>query len=155
MIADANKEIDALKEQVAANKEEADKLHREMLETISGLASGLDALEANLGSLKSEFEANKAEVKGELKTLQDNIDAANANIAKNTVAIEKLADLFENTMAKLITGIEINYTYNPPSEALIFPSTFVRMYSLLSTVCLTTMVCASPQQMQLTMHCLS
>lgn len=113
MIADANKEIDALKEQVAANKEEADKLHREMLETISGLASGLDALEANLGSLKSEFEANKAEVKGELKTLQDNIDAANANIAKNTVAIEKLADLFENTMAKLITGIEINGTYNP------------------------------------------
>ena len=113
MIADANKEIDALKEQVAANKEEADKLHREMLETISGLASGLDALEANLGSLKSEFEANKAEVKGELKTLQDNIDAANANIAKNTVAIEKLADLFENTMAKLITGIEINRTYNP------------------------------------------
>ena len=113
MIADANKEIDALKEQVAANKEEADKLHREMLETISGLASGLDALEANLGSLKSEFEANKAEVKGELKTLQDNIDVANANIAKNTVAIEKLADLFENTMAKLITGIEINYTYNP------------------------------------------
>ena len=113
MIADANKEIDALKEQVAANKEEADKLHREMLETISGLASGLDALEANLGSLKSEFEANKAEVKGELNTLQENIDAANVNIAKNTVAIEKLADLFKNTMAKLITGIEINGTYNP------------------------------------------
>ena len=113
MIADANKEIDALKDQVAANKEEADKLHREMLETISGLASGLDALEANLGSLKSEFEANKEEVKGELNTLQENIDAANVNIAKNTVAIEKLADLFKNTMAKLITGIEINGTYNP------------------------------------------
>ena len=112
MIADANGEIDALKEQVAANKEEADKLHREMLETISGLASGLNALEGNLGMLKSEFEANKEEVKGELKTLQDNIDAANESIAQNTLAIQKLADLFKNTLAQFITGIEINGTHN-------------------------------------------
>ena len=108
LVDDANNEIDALKEQVAADKAEADKLHREMLETISGLVGGITEIQTNLGQLKNEFEAHKAE----LDNLQKKIDAANESIAANTTKIEKLAGVFENTMAKLITGIEINGAYN-------------------------------------------
>ena len=112
MLGETNEEIAALKEQVAADKAEADKLHREMLETISGLASGITEVQQNLGQLRSEFEAALAEIRGELKSLQGNIDAANANIAANKTAIEKLAGVFENALAKFITGIEINGAYN-------------------------------------------
>ena len=121
LVNDANSEIDALKEQVAADKAEADKLHREMLETISGLASGINDIQSNLGQLKNEFEANKAEVKGQLDNLQENIDAANEKIAANTRSIEKLAGIFENTMAKLITGIEINGSRNQLFGGFNFP----------------------------------
>ena len=76
-------DIAALQERVAANEAAADAAHRAMLETISGLVSGIEEL-------------------------QSQIDEILANIGDDSVAL----NTFLGVMEKMVTSIELNGTYN-------------------------------------------
>lgn len=86
----------ALADQAEADRLAADALHRQMLETISGLVSGVDEL-------------------------QGKIDKALEDIGNNTTAISNLLSKFKNVLAKFITGIEINGTQNPAFGSISLP----------------------------------
>lgn len=71
---------------------------------------------AAISALRSEYETFAQSVNDKLEDLQKQIDEAKADILKNKEAIEKLqgeVEKIKNAMAKFITGIEINGTYNP------------------------------------------
>ena len=113
-------EISAVKDEIAAMKEKAladslaaDALHREMLETISGLVSGMERNAETLGELKEDFENYKDEVSDALEALQDNIDTLTESINAQSAALKQLAGYVKNALAKFITGITINGTYCP------------------------------------------
>ena len=109
MIDDVNSDIATLAAAVEEEFAKADELHRQMLETISGLASSIDLQNATLADFKAQLDG-----------MQEQIDALAAAVLILAAAIDgqgteidKLMGTFENTMAKFITGIEINGTYNP------------------------------------------
>ena len=76
-------DIAALQERVAANEAAADAAHRAMLETISGLVGGIE-------------------------DLQSQIDEILANIGNDSAALNTLLGVLD----KMVTGIELNGTYN-------------------------------------------
>ena len=79
---------------------------------------------AAISALRSEYETFAQQVNDKLEDLQKQIDEAKADILKNKEAIEKLqgeVEKIKNAMAKFITGIEINGTYNPVYGALNTP----------------------------------
>jgi len=111
---------------------------------------------AAISALRSEYETFAQQVSDKLKDLQKQINEAKADIQKNKEAIEKLqgeVEKIKNSMAKFITGIEINGTHNPvfgelntpfgvrsnvlaayhgaiPSEGLQFPTRRQAYYAL-------------------------
>ena len=113
LITENTEKIEELTEALAASLLLADEAHREMLETISGLAEKQDELAQNQADLAQKLDELKAEFDTKLAEVKTAVEAAAAQAEANRQALEKLAGFFQNTMAKFITGIEINGTYNP------------------------------------------
>jgi TolA-binding protein len=107
--------LDALKEKIYNDSLAADALHREMLETISGLVSAVNNA-VTLGDVEVYINNSITElnISGQLEELKSEIEILiDEKLNVQTQALQKLTETFENVMAKFITGIEINGTDCP------------------------------------------
>ncbi len=116
--------LDELKAKIYEDSLAADALHREMLETISGLVAMLEGIEIeqiiNIQENIQQFITENVEiyVTEEVTNINNYItdvsdqltELINNEINIQVIALQKLTQTFENTMAKLITGININGT---------------------------------------------
>ena len=114
-------EIAAMKEKAYADSLAADALHREMLETISGLVSGMERNAETIGQLKEDFENLQYEFFYAINYLLDQIDALAETIDSQTAALQQLTGYAKNALAKFITGVNINGTYCPAFGQLALP----------------------------------
>ncbi|MCR4603397.1 MAG: hypothetical protein K5683_07700 [Prevotella sp.] len=152
-------ELKAMKEKAFADSLAADALHREMLETISGLVTavgeldlqvtGLEVVVVSLTGAVSDLQGDVSDLQGDVSDLQGDVsdlqgdvtglkgdvsellnkvgdlqsrlDEAVESINANADAIAKLTGVLNNVMAKFITGIEINGTYNPMFGSFSLP----------------------------------
>ncbi|MBO4810518.1 MAG: hypothetical protein J5552_03010 [Prevotella sp.] len=118
-------ELVDLQDVVKANKEEADRLHNEMLETISGLAEGISTnaenIEINAGNISTLMTQMANDVLPELTRLNTELTNLSTKVQENKEAIDALTATVKNVMAKFITGIELNGTDNPMFGELNIP----------------------------------
>ena len=114
-------ELAALKEKIYNDSLAADALHREMLETISGLVESLNGNAETIGELQEQLNDNVEALSDSIDSIVTNIQEINISINQNTVVLQKLTKTFENVMAKFITGILINGTDSPLFGELSFP----------------------------------
>ncbi len=121
-------DLDILSEIVKNNKEEADRLHNEMLETISGLVDGINLnaenIAINAGNISTLMNQMADTVLPKLQELDDNLGELSGKVQENSDAIETLTSSLaavKNSMAKFISNIELNGTYNPMFGELRLP----------------------------------
>ena len=121
-------EIAAMKEQAAADKLAADALHREMLETISGIVSTLDKLGSSIDEINEDIDdiyyyladlyINMATL-GDLTAILKNADVQELlNNAREVLDNIQDVQLLFN---KMLTGIEVNGTDNPMFGSFALP----------------------------------
>jgi TolA-binding protein len=116
-------DIKALREKVYQDSLTADALHREMLETISGLVSAIEEngdLISNVNTTLYEFILNFNE--SVVPELDEKFVEINNNL---TVFFQKITNLnvwMKNLFAKFITSIELNGTINPLFGELSLPT---------------------------------
>ena len=113
LIDEQNEKIDALAESVAEEFAKADELHRQILETISGLVGSIEDVNVTIGSVKDQLQKQINIISDNLEAISVAVEENAAKIEENATKIEKLLGIFENTMAKFISGIELNGSYNP------------------------------------------
>ena len=106
-------DIDALRNKIFEDSVKAANAHNEMLVTIMGLADSIKSNAQTIGELRSDFTTFQVEINARLDLIQAAIDAAKNAATSNDTQLQKLFGTFENVMAKFITGIVINETYNP------------------------------------------
>lgn len=94
----AENSIKALEDKVAADEQAAAEAHEKFEKSIEGLQADVK----NIGDLIAAIDLT-------LTDLQTQIDAANVAIAANKTALQ---NLLTNVLAKYISGVEINGTYN-------------------------------------------
>jgi phage shock protein A len=121
-------DLGVLSEIVKNNKEEADRLHNEMLETISGLVDGINLnaenIAINAGNISTLMDQMADTVLPKLQKLEEDLGELSGKVQENSEAIETLTSSLaavKNSMAKFISNIELNGTYNPMFGELRLP----------------------------------
>lgn len=121
LIEASQKDITALNEKVDKALEEAEAKHKEMLQTIAGLASAIEANTNTIGQLKQDFIAYQETVAILLGYIQQEINDVIEDVKANKTEIDRLAGLFKNALAQYISGVEINGTNNQLFGAFATP----------------------------------
>jgi len=119
--------------------QKADELHRQMLETISGLVEALDGQGETISDVQTSIEniinveitninndittinGDITTINGDIITINNNITELNKDITATTNKLAKYFGFFENVVAKFITGIELNGTFNDAFGGIALP----------------------------------
>ena len=91
---------------------DADAKHKEMLQTIAGLAEAIADNTQTIGQLQKDFAAYQEKVADDLDALDKKIDGVMDQVNANKLEVDKQLGLFKNALAQYISGIEINGTHN-------------------------------------------
>ena len=114
-------ELAALKEKIYNDSLAADALHREMLETISGLVESLNGSAEKVGEVEQQLKDSISVVETKITEIVNNVTELSISIENNTIVLQKLTQTFANVMAKFITGVVINGTDSPLFGELSLP----------------------------------